>query len=153
MAVSLHCLKLQKIHLKTSEAFSFEAIDLITLRGIIKYNQWSQLRSWVFEPPGGICSSVGTNCLSNLLETAGQNQTIECLVSIWISRRSYTGRAVSFLKVHLFFHFHYRRWWRTATWTLSSLRGFTRSTTDRRCCPISRTRSSPEPLHILTRTQ
>lgn len=42
-----------------------------------------------------------------------------------------------------------RRWWRTAIWTLSSPRGFTPSTNDKRCYPINPTRLSHElPLYI-----
>lgn len=42
-----------------------------------------------------------------------------------------------------------RRWWRTAVWTLSSPRGFTPSTNDKRCYPINPTLSSHElPLYI-----
>lgn len=42
-------------------------------------------------------------------------------------------------------HFYNRRWWRTAIWTLSSPRGFTPSTNDKRCYPINPTLLSHEP--------
>ena len=38
----------------------------------------------------------------------------------------------------------HRRWWKTATWTSWSRRGFTPSTSDRSCCRINPTPSSPE---------
>lgn len=38
-----------------------------------------------------------------------------------------------------------RRWWKTAIWTLSSPRGFTPSTNDKRCYPINPTLLSHEP--------
>lgn len=78
-------------------------------------------------------------------------------VSIWMISFSYTIWAVSSfeflpnLSVPLAFtHFYYRRWWRTAIWTLSNPHGFTQSTNDKRCCPISPTPSSPEQCTVCT---